>query len=117
MNSHKMNLSLSPSYGISWWLLLVIAAPFANTGYAETNIWSGGHCAVVVDMNCVWGDAQNWVEQGAPANNGSADIVFGVSLASTPNMDSSWNVRTVTFDVTASAYICAGGGNTLTLQA
>src|ERR1043166_618153 len=85
--------------------------------FGATNQWTGGQCAVPVVSDCGWSTAQNWLDQKSPANNGTADIVFGAALSSAPEMDSSWNVHSITFDVAASSYGCAGGGRTLTIQA
>src|SRR5438552_16089561 len=96
---------------------LALAALFTSTALATTNHWSGGACATPVVGGCDWGNDQNWFEQSAPANNGSADIIFLGSVALTPDMNDPWTVHSITFDTTAGAFLCAGEGKTLTIQA
>src|SRR5206468_12256203 len=98
---------------------LVLTLNFPVGVFGATNHWFGGACAAPVVGSCDWGNAQNWVEQppSAPANNGSADIIFLGSVALNPDMNDPWNVHSITFDTTAGAFACAGEGNTLTIQA
>ena len=101
---------------------VLLASLFTNTVFAATNHWSGTSCAAPVVGSCDWSAADassgdNWVELTTPANNGTADIIFLGATALTPHMDRSWNVHSVLFDTTAGAFVCSGGGNTLTIQA
>src|SRR6266446_7970507 len=97
------------------WLGLTVH--FTGSVFAATDTWTGlfGQVPLMGDFN--WSSAQNWAEQSAPANDGSADIVFTGSVGLSPVMDASWNVHTVDFNAAAGAFICEGGGNTLTIQA
>src|SRR5207302_8332000 len=96
---------------------LACAASLTSSLFAATNHWAGGSCETPVVGTCKWSSAQNWIEMAAPANNGSADIIFLGEAGLTPEMNSAWNVNSVTFDTTAGTFTCKGGGNALTIQA
>ncbi len=98
-------------------LAMAWAAHFSFTVFAATNTWTGAGSQVPLTGSAEWRNTQNWAEQAAPANNGSADIVFTGSVGLAPDMNDSWNVHAVSFNIAAGAFICGGRGNTLTIQA
>src|SRR2546428_6154845 len=102
-------------------LALGLAAHFRSAVFAATNTWTGANSQVPLNGDFNWSSAQNWAQQSAPANDGSADIVFTGQVGLTPNMDPdqahnyTWNVHTIDFNVAAGAFTCKGGGNALTI--
>ena len=52
-----------------------------------------------------------------PANDGTADIIFGATPRLTPDLTLPWNVNSVTFNNTAGAYnLFSTLGNTLSIE-
>jgi len=71
--------------------------------------------------NVKWSRTDNWAPNGAPANDGSANLVFGPVAKPqgyAPDMDANWNVNSVTFasSNTNSYALHSLSGFTLTLQ-
>ena len=85
-------------------LLLVTCLP------AATATWTGG------GGDDLWGTGANWQGGSAPANDGTADIVFDGDTRLTPSLDANWSVNSVTFAATAGAFTL-GGASTLTIGA
>src|SRR5437867_13337945 len=95
------------------------AAFFSTTVFSATNHWSGASCQAGALGSCDWSDAQNWLEQSKPKNDGSADLVFATAVSQTPNVDDTWNVRSILFDTAAAAFVLRGNnvsGSFLTNQ-
>ena len=78
---------------------------------AATFIWDGGHAG-----QDSWTANQNWNPNGAPANNGTADLVFTGNIRLTPNANSNsgWSINSLTFDAFAGAFTI--NGDALTIQ-
>ena len=91
-----------------------IAALLVSTAlHAQT--WDGGGAN---GGNLNWSFANNWTPNGAPLNNGNANIVFGRLFDTNPgpNLDQNWSVNSVTFSNTAGAFTLGpSGGFTLTV--
>src|ERR1041384_1293383 len=94
-----------------------LAGHFSSTVFAATNHWTGASCAATGVGNCEWGTAENWLEHSGHSKDGKTDILFAGAAGLTPLMNDNWNVRSVIFDTTAGAFVCAGDGHTLTIQA
>lgn len=71
-------------------------------------IWDGGH-----PSQNRFTDNQNWNPNGAPPNNGTADLVFTGSVRTTPTTNGAFNAKSITFDSGASAFNISGGLLTL----
>jgi len=71
-------------------------------------IWSGG------GANNNWSNATNWIGNAAPANNGTANILFAGSTRLAPNVNTNWNILGLSFSNNAGAFTL--GGNPLTIQ-
>jgi fibronectin-binding autotransporter adhesin len=88
--------------------LAVVLSLFASPARAGTT-WDGGGGA-----NLNWSSALNWSPDGAPANDGSAPIVFAGSVSLNPNADAAWDIASLTFSNTAGAFTL--GGSQLTIR-
>src|SRR5947208_7838622 len=71
--------------------------------------------------NVKWSRTDNWIPNGSPANDGSANLVFGPVAKPqgyAPDMDANWNVNSITFaSSNTSSYVLQSlGGFSLTLQ-
>jgi hypothetical protein len=71
--------------------------------------WDGGGGA-----NLNWSSALNWNPDGAPANDGTAPILFSGNVSLTPNVDAVWDIASLTFSNTAGAFTL--GGSQLTIR-
>jgi fibronectin-binding autotransporter adhesin len=69
--------------------------------------WDGGGA----DDN--WSTVLNWNPDGAPANDGTAGIVFAGSVRLAPYVDTAWDVLSLTFNNTAGAFSLSGSPLTL----
>jgi len=87
-------------------LLITTSAPGA------VFLWDGGG----TDNN--WSTANNWNPNGAPAQPGTGvdDFQFAGGTRTTPNMQASYNLNSITFNSGASAFTIGSGVFTLTLQ-
>ena len=108
-------------------LALCLTAHSINQCSAQTtSIWTGASCATVpVTGDCEWGTDENWAPPPPdpaphaptkPPNDGTANIVFNGPVGLTPLLAGDWNVNSILFDVSAGAFVNAGGPNTLTIQ-
>jgi autotransporter-associated beta strand protein len=61
-----------------------------------------------------WSGAANWNPNGAPLNDGSANIIMAGSVRPTPNVDLSWDIQSLSFENTLVPFVI--GGNTLTIR-
>ena len=61
-----------------------------------------------------WSKSQNWVSHQTPANDGSANIVFGPSSFTDSILDANWSVNSIDFNNSATAFIISG--SQLTIQ-
>jgi fibronectin-binding autotransporter adhesin len=87
---------------------LLAAAP----AFAATSTWTGNA------GNNSWNNSGNWSPVVQPANNGTADIIFGATPRPTPDLTLPWNVNSLTFNNTAPSYFLSSTlGNTLTIGA
>jgi len=94
--------------------------------FAAVNPWSGAQCAQGTLLgSCNWTEDTNWGPPvpppfdptTVPANDGTAEILFGGTAGLTPNMNANWNVLSVRFAGAAGPFELGGGGRTLTIQA
>jgi fibronectin-binding autotransporter adhesin len=86
---------------------LLLLAP----SYAATFTWDGGGADVL------WNTAGNWNPDGAPPDNGTADIVMAgsVRLINSVNAaDGNWNILSLSFATGAGNFV-VGGSNSLTI--
>ena len=67
-----------------------------------TFIWDGGGA----DNN--WSTAANWNPDGMPDNDGTADIVFTGQVRLSPVLDMPWDMRSVTFESSSTAFVLGG---------
>ncbi len=91
----------------------VLAALLATTpASAATWTWTGA------SGNNSWNNSGNWSPASPPANDGTADIIFGATPRLTPDLTLPWNVNSVTFNNTAGEFdLFSTPGNTLTIGA
>jgi fibronectin-binding autotransporter adhesin len=90
----------------------VVALYTAATLSAATFVWDGGSATT-----SNWSDAANWNPNGAPPDNGTADIVMAGTVRITPQVnaaDGSWNILSLSFDNTAGSF-SIGGTSSLTI--
>ncbi len=59
-----------------------------------------------------WSDAGNWIG-GVPANDATANLVFGDGENPSPNVNAPWSIQSILFNANASPYMMVG--STLTL--
>lgn len=86
-----------------WVLACMLFAPRGLS--AQT--WSG------LGTTSDWTDAGNWVGGVPPANNGTANLVFGDATNPAPNANVPWSVGSILFNANAAPYTI--GGSSLTL--
>ena len=95
-----------------WWQAFLLAFLILGAcvqSWGATFTWNG----LGVDAN--WSTGGNWVGGSAPANNGTASIVLAGSLRLTPNVDTNWDINSLTFSNTAGAFVL--GGSPLNIRA
>ena len=98
-------------------LFSIAASAFTFPGgilHAQT--WDGGGAA---GGSLDWITGTNWIGDNAPANNGTAGIVFAGTIDNNPgpNLDQNWSVASVTFNGSAGAFVLGStGGFALTVQ-
>jgi hypothetical protein len=73
-------------------------------------VWDGG------GTNNAWSTANNWSNDTAPLNDGTANVAFGGNIRLTPSVDTTRNVTSITFNNTAGAFVI-GGPRSLTIGA
>ena len=79
-----------------------MAVLFATTAFAgETWDGNGG------DND--WSTANNWTPNGAPSNDGTANIVMAGTNRLTPRVDVDWDVSSLVFSNTAGGFSISGG--------
>jgi hypothetical protein len=82
---------------------------FLTVWPAPAQTWNGGGA----DNN--WSTSQNWSPLGAPANDGTANLIMAGAIRLTSNIDTPWSINTLTFNNSAGAFTI--GGSTLTIGA
>ena len=95
----------------------IACAVVASSLSLRAQLWVNGGGA----GNVKWSRTDNWNPNGTPANDGSANLVFGPVAKPqgyAPDMDANWNVNSVTFasSNTTSYVLHSLNGFTLTLQ-
>src|SRR5688500_14705380 len=60
-----------------------------------------------------WSGAQNWDPNGVPANTGSANIVMAGTVRLSPDVDSPWDIQSLSFAPTAGAFTLNGARLTI----
>src|SRR5436305_10214438 len=96
----------------------VACALWAGSLSLRAQLWVNGGGA----GNVRWSRTDNWNPNATPTNNGTANLLFGGTLAKpqgyAPDMDANWNVNSITFasSNTTSYVLHSIGGFTLTLQ-
>src|SRR5688572_8245570 len=92
--------------------LAMAAAPvlsvltFAGDALAQT--WDGESSG-----SNNWSGAQNWNPNGAPENDGTANIIMAGTNRLSPNVDSAWDIQSLSFGPTAGAFTLSGGRLTI----
>lgn len=87
---------------------LALAVSLVPTSAAWAQTWDGG------GSNNNWTTANNWNPNGAPVNDGTADITFSGSARLRPNANGAKNINSLTFDSAAGAFV--SGGSILTIN-
>jgi fibronectin-binding autotransporter adhesin len=87
-------------------VLIVILFLLVDSASAQT--WNGGSATT---NN--WTDGNNWIGLVAPANNGTANLIFGGATRLTPNVDVGYSINSITFNNTAGIFTI--GGSTLAM--
>ena len=95
--------------GVCTALFSLVAAAGAP---AATFTWDGG------GSTTAWSDDLNWAGNVQPANNGTADIVFGPTNKTDTVVNQDWNINSLLFDVGApNIHFLDDASTTLTIQA
>lgn len=79
-----------------------------SAGFAATYTWTGG------GSDNWWSNADNWYGSAIPINDGTADIVLTGNVNTSIQVDSAWNIKTLTFNSSAGTF--ALSGHALTVQ-
>src|SRR2546430_6603691 len=93
-------------YRRRWFALALAVGAVSIPAFAET--WDSGGA----DSNFTSG--LNWDTNAAPANNGTANLVFGSGLKLSPNVNAAFDVNSITFIAGSSAFSL--GGSQLTIR-
>jgi hypothetical protein len=83
-------------------LFILLAAEISR---AET--WDSG------GANSNWSTGLNWNTNLAPANDGTANIFFGSGANTSPNVDTPWDIRSLTFNAGAASFALSGSALTI----
>src|SRR5687768_17111773 len=88
--------------GVSLFLALATSLP------AATFNWDAGGGG-----SDTWSSAGNWNPDGAPPNDGTADLVFNVNAGTSPLVDSTpagsaWSIFSITFGPSAGVFTIFG---------
>ncbi len=75
---------------------------------AATFTWDGGHGG-----QSRWTDKNNWNPNGAPANDGTADLIFAGTVRLTPETNGDWSINSIAFSSTAGAFTLTGNNVTI----
>lgn len=75
---------------------------------ARAQTWTGG------GANNSWSTASNWNLGTAPANNGTANVIFAGSARLAPSAGSAWDINSLSFNSGASSF--SVGGSALTIR-
>ena len=86
---------------------LALAASLLPTSVASAQTWDGG------GANNNWTTANNWNPNGAPLNNGTANVTFSGNTRLTPNANGSKNINGLTFSGAAGAFVLRGSPLTI----
>jgi autotransporter-associated beta strand protein len=87
---------------------LALAVSLIPTSVASAQTWDGG------GSNNNWTAANNWNPNGAPVNNGTANVTFSGNTRLTPNVNTNRNINSLSFDSAAGEFVL--GGSTLTIN-
>ena len=79
------------------WAVVIVAIGLGATAPAATFVWDGGG----TDSNL--STPADWNPDGAPPNDGTADLQFG-SVRTSPIPDANWSVNSITFTSGAPAF-------------
>jgi autotransporter-associated beta strand protein len=90
--------------------LVFAAAALGGNGQLDAQVWDGGHMS-----SNDWGSGVNWNPNGPPANDGTADIIMSGTVRLTPNVDQSWDIHSLRFNLSAGAFVT--GGSPLLIRA
>ena len=89
-----------------WLLVLVLFGAWLSPSL-RAQTWNGG------GTNDNWSVGNNWVGSAAPANDGTAKIIFAGSTRLTPNANANWDVLGILFTNGASAFTVDGSQLTI----
>ena len=90
-------------------LLAFLILGTCDQSWGATFTWNGG------GANANWSTGGNWVGGVAPTNNGTAAIMLAGAIRLTPNVDTNWDISSLTFSNTAGAFVL--GGSALNIRA
>lgn len=99
-------------------LIALLLSAFAALSQAGAQTWDGG----ATGSNNQWSgggqNPNNWNPDGAPANNGSADLIFDGINRLNPVMNGNWSINSLTFASTAGDFVIgpSAASDTLTIQ-
>ncbi len=97
----KNDQALAPIAG-----LILLLNQYSSSSVSAQE-WNGGGISDAVS------DSDNWNPAGIPANDGSANLIFGGNTRTSPNFDSSWSFNSLGFATGAGSF--ALGGSQLTV--
>jgi autotransporter-associated beta strand protein len=93
------------SYGSIPGLALLVG--FLCTGSASgQDLWDGG------GSDDSWSTAQNWSGDVAPANDGSATVMFAGTTRLAPSVDMPWNITGLAFNAGSGSFVISGSSIT-----
>lgn len=87
-------------------LLLVYATVCINHSVCAQT-WDGG------GINNDWSTADNWALNAAPANDGTASLIFAGVIRLSPSVDTAWSVLGLSFGPSAGAFTLGGSAITI----
>src|SRR5438132_442089 len=75
------------------WMVFVSTWLGLNPVRGAIFVWDGGH-----PSQDAWTANQNWNPNGAPANDGTADLLFTGGIRLTPNANNGpWSINSISF--------------------
>ena len=94
-----MNVSRPPLM-----LLLPGAAALLAGQSLKAQTWDGG------GTDNTWGMANNWNPNAAPANDGTANIIFGGVTRLTPDLNAHWAINALSFANPSGLFVLGSPG-------
>src|SRR5262245_39472082 len=82
---------------------VLFAAALSAGAQLHAQVWDGGH-----PSSDNWSSGRNWNPDGTPTNDGNANLIMSGTVRLTPNVDSSWDMKSLKFNGSAGAFVIGG---------